>query len=179
MMITFILIGVWHGPDWKFIAYGIYNGSLIILGILMSPILNVIIKKFNIRITNFSWRLFKISGTFFLTTIGRYFSRASNLWSAVNMMGWTVRRINPWVFFDGTLNNLGLDTQDLNLLIASIMVLMLVDIFHEKGFQLRQKISEQNLVFRWSFYMAAIFSIIIFGIYGIGYESSDFIYKGF
>jgi len=95
------------------------------------------------------------------------------------MMGWTVQRINPWIFFDGTLFNLGLDYKEILLLFFSIAILFIVDIFHERGIHIRQKISEQGLIFRWSIYLIAIFSIIIFGVYGHNYKSSDFIYRGF
>ncbi len=30
LMITWILAGVWHGPDWNFVAYGVYHGSLLV-----------------------------------------------------------------------------------------------------------------------------------------------------
>jgi hypothetical protein len=49
----------------------------------------------------------------------------------------------------------------------------------EKGINIREKISKQNLLFRWAIYLAAIFTIIFFGIYGIQYNGSDFIYRGF
>ena len=32
--IIFFLIGIWHGAEWKYIAFGCYNGTLIVLGIL-------------------------------------------------------------------------------------------------------------------------------------------------
>ena len=178
-MITFTLVGVWHGPDWKFIAYGAYNGLLIFMGILTGPYLDKLIEKYKIRTQNFSWRFFKIIGTFILITIGRYFSRADSFWTAQNMMRWTVLKFNPWVFFDGTLLNLGLDAKDISVLLLSLLVLLVVGIFQESGVSLRERIAQQNLVFRWSLYLVAIFSVIILGIYGSAYHNIDFIYEGF
>ena len=37
-MATFLTIGLWHGAEFKYIAYGLYNGGIIILGLLLSHI---------------------------------------------------------------------------------------------------------------------------------------------
>jgi hypothetical protein len=42
-----------------------------------------------------------------------------------------------------------------------------------------EKFEEQNIVFRWIILYAAIMSIIVFGIYGAGYDVKTFIYGQF
>ena len=54
-----------------------------------------------------------------------------------------------------------------------------VDAAHEKGIKIRQTIAKQGIVFRWIVYYAAIFAVIIFGIYGSVYDSASFIYQQF
>ena len=179
MLITFLVIGIWHGASWKFVAYGLYNGVLIFTGILIEPFVGKIIKRFQIRTNVFSWHLFNLSLTFFLVSIGRYFSRANDFMDALRMLKRTFTTFNPWVLYDGSLNQLGLSERDMVLLILAVVVLFVVDLFQERGLSVRQIISEQNLVFRWGVYLLAVFSILIFGIYGIGYEPADFIYMGF
>ena len=39
MLITFLTVGIWHGANWKYVAYGLYNGILIFAGILFEPFL--------------------------------------------------------------------------------------------------------------------------------------------
>lgn len=34
---TFITIGIWHGAEFKYIAYGLYNGTIIVMGLLLEP----------------------------------------------------------------------------------------------------------------------------------------------
>jgi D-alanyl-lipoteichoic acid acyltransferase DltB (MBOAT superfamily) len=122
--ITFLLVGIWHGADWKFVAYGAYNGILICMGILLGPLSNQIIDKLNIDTKNFSWRFYKICGTFFLVSIGRFFSHAESYSKAINMIKWTLFNFNPPIFFDGTLLKLGLDSKDLWLLAICISVML-------------------------------------------------------
>jgi alginate O-acetyltransferase complex protein AlgI len=178
MTITFLVIGIWHGASWKFIFYGLYNGIFIFSGILFKPLVNFILPKFQIKTDRFSWRLFQIFSTFFLVSIGRYFSRAPSFMVALEMLKRTFSTFNPWVLLDGSLYKLGLDRVEVNFLIIVLVLLIIVDIFQERGYSIRTKISEQNIIFRWLLYFAIIFAILIFGMYGSGYDVTDFIYMG-
>ena len=44
---------------------------------------------------------------------------------------------------------------------------------------IRDVICEQNIIFRWILYFGLIFGIIIFGIYGSGYNAGAFVYGQF
>ena len=44
---------------------------------------------------------------------------------------------------------------------------------------IREKLDEQNMIFRWGVYVAAICSIVIFGVYGLGYDVANFTYMQF
>ena len=59
------------------------------------------------------------------------------------------------------------------------IILTVVGIWHERGIHVREEFQKQNLIFRWVVLLVALFSIIIFGIYGPGYDASSFIYKQF
>ncbi len=80
---------------------------------------------------------------------------------------------------NGGLLKLGLDVQDLWILLLSSLVLLTVSLLQESGIQIREALSKQNVVFRWIIYLGAIFSLILFGVYGLNYNASDFIYRGF
>jgi len=179
MLITFLVVGIWHGANWKYVAYGLYNGILIFMGILFEPFLSRVFTQDNAKINSFSWRFMKILGTLFLICIGRYFSRADDLMTALRMLKRTFSIFNPWVLSEGVFSQLGLNEKNLELLLVSILVLLVVDILQEKGYSLREKIAEQNIVFRWALYFTAIFAVLIFGVYGIDYVATDFIYMGF
>ena len=55
----------------------------------------------------------------------------------------------------------------------------MTDVLHEKGYAIFLAMSRQTVLFRWSLYLGLIWSVIMFGIYGIGYDSSQFIYFRF
>lgn len=76
------------------------------------------------------------------------------------------------------LNNFGLNTSDFTLLLLSICILLCVDVLR-KYINVRESIMQQNLVFRWILYYSIIFIILIFGIYGPGYDAGSFVYMQF
>ena len=81
----------------------------------------------------------------------------------------------PWKLVDGSLLKFGLGAPSLVLLAASLIILWGVSMMQER-FSVREAFAKQNLVFRWTVLYLAIFSILIFGVYGIGFDAAAFIY---
>jgi len=79
ILITFILIGLWHGDNWKFAFFGLYHGLLYIPLILTGAMF-----KKN-KLTTYNWGfpkpkvLFNILLTFGLATLGNIIFRADSL----------------------------------------------------------------------------------------------------
>ncbi len=179
MFLVYFLVGFWHGSSWKYVAYGIWNGVIITSGILLAPVYQKGIAFFRIKEGSFRWKLFGMARTFLLCSFGRFFSRAGSCMIAFSMIRNTFLEPRPWEFFDGTLLTLGLDAKDMTVLFAMVMLLLLVDIAHEKGIRIRESIANSGFVFRWLVYWTAFYLIVIFGMYGPAYDSSSFIYQQF
>ncbi len=177
--IVFFLIGIWHGAEWKYIAFGFYNGTLIVLGILFDQPLKKLIEKCQIRTECFSWHLFQVLRTLVLIALGKIITRAPGVGASVYMTQSMVRNWDGDILCNGGLLKLGLDTQDLWVLLLSSLVLLTISLLQESGIHIREALAKQNLLFRWIIYLAAIFSLILFGVYGLNYNASDFIYRGF
>ena len=74
---------------------------------------------------------------------------------------------------------IGITAGDFIIVVIGVAIMFVVSLLQEKGINIREKISKQNIVFRWILYYGIIFTIIIFGIYGVGYDASSFIYGQF
>ena len=85
----------------------------------------------------------------------------------------------PQHFYDGTLLHMCIDGWDFIAIAAGCVVVLFVSILQEKGYSLREHIAGQNIVIRWSVYLALILAVIIFGAYGSGYDQVAFIYGQF
>lgn len=177
-IITFFIIGLWHGADLKYIVFGFYHGGFMILGTLFEPQIKKLTAALQINTQAFSWTVFQIVRTFILVVIGRFFSRAVSLSAALIMMKNSLV-FNPTILFNGDLYKLGLSEREFTLLFFCLLLWFFVSLIQERGCSVRELISRQNLVFRWGLYFAGIGAILIFGIYGIGYDASAFIYRGF
>lgn len=83
------------------------------------------------------------------------------------------------IFADAHLE-FGIDESSMTLVFVCVIVLwavsMLQEYFAAQGSSVREKLAEQNIVFRWAIIYIAIFAIFIFGAYGKGYDPSAFIY---
>lgn len=177
--IVFFIVGIWHGAAWKYIAYGLYQATFVSTATLLEPLYQKCRIFFRINVNCFSWKIFQMCRTIFLVTLGRYFSRGDSFTAAVQMLKATISEWNIWVLFDGSLFKLGLDAANFIFMMCTILFLCVIDLMQEKGIHIREEIAKQDIVVRWTIYYLGIFSIIVFGMYGLGYDSGNFIYQGF
>lgn len=174
-----ILTGIWHGAAWNFVLWGLFHAALMTAGIICEESNQKLTKTLKIQTDTFSWRIFQITRTFILCCIGRIFFIAPNgVQSAFDIIGRIFSRPSLWQLFDGTLLSLGLDGPNFVLMLITIGILWCVSALQEK-MELRKEFAKQNIIFRWTILYMAIFSILIFGIYGAGYDASAFIYNQF
>ena len=178
--IVFFLVGFWHGANWTFIAYGLWNAIFIMAGVLLDDRYEAIKKGLHIDGDSFGWHLFQMIRSFFICSYGRFFSRADTLAQSLYMMRSSVAGFYGLAFItDGSLLNLGLDTANWIVLCIGLLVLFVVDLAHERGISFRDAIAGQQIVFRWIIYLAAISIPLVFGVYGSGYDAAAFIYQQF
>ncbi len=78
-----------------------------------------------------------------------------------------------------SLYEIGLDRGNWFMLCLGITILFIVDLIHERKQSVFYLISQQTIWFRWTLYLGLIWCVIMFGIYGVGYDASQFIYFQF
>ena len=171
--------GIWHGANWKYILYGLYYYVIMLLGMLLEPLGDKIVKWFKINRKTFGYSLWQILRTSGFVLIGMLIFRAKRFKIAVEMFKsmFTIRNLE--MIFNGKLYSIGLKPADFVVLVIGILLMFVVSIYQEKGYKIREKIEKQNIVFRWVLYYGCLIAIIVLGIYGPGYNASDFIYGQF
>ena len=179
LIIVWTSNGIWHGAGMRYAAYGFYWGVLTILSVQCGPFLERLTQKMKIRTGSYSWKLWQMFRTFFLVCFGRALIKAPSLMTGLRIWKSILTKWDPWIFVKDNIYKLGLARQEFFVLLASLAVLLFVDVLHEKGIRIRETVAKQNLVFRWLLYLAAIFAIIIFGMYGPGFNAAEFIYGRF
>lgn len=175
--IAFTFIGVWHGAEFKYLAYGFYNAIIISGAMVVAPALKKINKILRVNTEAFSWKVFRMLRTFTLVTIGRLFPRAVSFSAAISMFT-SMFHLNPGTFFNKDLPSFAYEPREFIVIFIGLAVWFLVSVLREQGVDVRDSLAKQNLWFRWTIYFALFFSVIIFGVYGPEVIAT-FIYRGF
>lgn len=171
-MIVFGVSGLWHGASWHFVVWGVLHG----IYLNMENSIRLLKKRihFQNKILKFSDKMICTLAVFFLTDIAWVFFRSASVKNALlYFMQMTFSYQNT------SLLSLGLQWYDWLILIISITIMFIVDVLHEKGLGLRTLLYRERLWLRWLIYLAAFWGILMFGIYGVSYDASQFIYFQF
>lgn len=180
MFLTFLLVGVWHGAEWKYVAYGIWNASIISSSILLQPVYGRLADACHIKRESPLWRLICMARTFCLVSLGRFFARGTSLHAALVMLKSAFTVWNPEVLTNGTfLFPIGLLLQDWLVILFMVLLLLAVGLWQERGICLREAIAGQRLPVRWAVYVAGVLLLVLFGMYGPDYEAASFVYQQF
>lgn len=180
MFIVYLLVGIWHGANWKYIAYGIWNGLFIMSGIMFENIYKKCLELMRIDNNSMSFNIFRMVRTFLICSMGRIFSRANDLCHAFNMYkSMTTKYFDLSYLNSELLSELGLNMKNWILLFITILIVLYFDYLKEKGINIRDEIGNKHIVIRWVLYYILILAILVFGLYGGAYDASAFIYGRF
>lgn len=179
MLCVWLLMGLWHGGSWKYIlGQGMWFWTMIVLSQMLEPCFKKIKSTLNINTECFSWHLFQSLRVYLLVCVGNMFFRLGSFTEALRTIKLGFSEWDIRFLLDGSLYELGLGEKDFRLMIVSLGVLLLVDVLNDKE-SVRKRLARQNIVFRYLILLLLIFAILIFGMYGIGYDAQSFIYEGF
>lgn len=181
LMVVFTVSGLWHGASWHFVMWGMLNGAYQVLGEWLKPIREKIMFVLRVDKTVFSHRLGQMLTTFFLVDLSWIFFRAESLRKGLSILKkmFVSGPLNPWLTWGNNLKAMGLTLATRNLLIVSLFIMFVVDLCKYNGIHLISWVTKQGVWFRWLVYYAAIFGVLVFGVYGPGYDASAFIYFQF
>ncbi|MCR5473849.1 MAG: hypothetical protein K6F28_01455 [Lachnospiraceae bacterium] len=179
LLVSWFLIGLWHGGGWNYIfGVGLYMWLVIVAGELLSPFFGWLVKVLHINTNCASYTLFLRIRTFLLFMFGLSFFRADTLESGFKMWKYAFVTFNPWIFFDESFFNMGLDRREWGILAFGMLLLFVVSYISQKR-NVRDLIKEQNVVARYAIFAILFTMVIVYGYYGAEFNAADFIYGRF
>jgi D-alanyl-lipoteichoic acid acyltransferase DltB (MBOAT superfamily) len=169
LIITYLLMGLWHGAAWTFIIFGLFHGILLVLETITEKYRN---RLFDLVRLNEVAALKNALGwvvTISLLSFSLLFFRA-------NSLGDSVLLIKNSLDFSGTKEAVRFMLRNGELLFGLVMiiVLMAAEFLHAK-YDLTRIISGRPLIVRWGIYIGFIFFILVFGVL----QKQKFIYFQF
>ena len=178
VMIVFLASGLWHGASWNFVIWGFLHGIYQVLGGITLSARKRICRSLSIdRNTHYHHFVQRII-VFILVCFGWIFFRANSISDAFGIIK-SIAAFNPWVLTNGALLNMGLDSYQWIVVLLSTFFLAAVSTSRYYRINPIEKLLKTNIIFRWTCIFIFLFIVLIFGIYGPGYDESQFIYFQF
>ncbi|MBQ1686576.1 MAG: MBOAT family protein, partial [Ruminococcus sp.] len=179
-LIVFLVVGVWHGADWKYVAFGIWNGGIIMLSILLQPLFDGAVDKLRINRKNPVFIGFQIFRTLLVVLVGYVFDVVHDFGEGMYTFGqfFTGQNLPEGIAQIGTL---GLLWQDYVVIGLGSIVLLVASIIQEKHPEtdIRHMLDQKIFFVRALVLYIGVMAVVIFGIYGSGYNAADFVYMQF
>lgn len=179
-LIVFLLVGIWHGATWKYVAFGAWNGVIIMLSILLQPVFDSIIKKLHIRRECWWYSLFAMFRTFLIVLVGYVFDVAPSFIQGVNTIAKFFTDQNFKIGYS-QISELKIDLADCFVILIGAAIILFVSIMQERNPErsLRVQLDEKPFAVRFLLLYAGIMAVVVFGVYGSGYDAASFVYMQF
>jgi D-alanyl-lipoteichoic acid acyltransferase DltB (MBOAT superfamily) len=176
-LLIFFIVGIWHGAELRYIAYGLYNGFIIAFSNLLEPAYKKGLQTFRINAESKGWKSFQIFRTFVLINIGWVFDCSiGGLRAAAHTVKVIFTNMDFAQLTGGFISNIGLTSLDYIIIAAGCVVILIVSILKEKNIDIRESLARKPIPVRWLVYYAVFISIIILGYIT---DNGGFMYAAF
>lgn len=179
LMVVFLVSGLWHGASWHYVIWGAVHGVYQIVGGISKNLRRFVCAVLNIDRKTPQYKMFQRLVTFVLVCFAWIFFRSENTTQAVYAVRKIFTDFRPWSMYDGGIVSMGLDIANIAVLLAAAVLQIFVSVTEYKGISAADTVEKMHAFARWPIYLTLLFSVLILGIYGPGFEASQFIYFQF
>ena len=171
--------GLWHGPKWTYIFYGVFYFVVILTELIFEPLGDKLLEKLKLTRKSAGVEITRILRTWIVIFAGELFFRANTLKDGFMMFGNIFKSFNPSILWNGTALGWGLDFADWAVVFIMLIVVIIISVIKERGIDITKELLAKPLLLRWGLTLGLIMVLLIFGLYGPGFEEVDMIYAGF
>lgn len=175
-MTVWLVAGIWHGASWNFVVWGLANGAVL----LISQELTGWYRKFR-DFCPFcrtrGYEVFQILRTCLLFAwlemfeyypFKTVFAMSKSLLASIGA---------PWTG-DGRFEALGLNRADLGILAAGMAFMLAVSVLQRRE-SVRDRLERRPVPVQYGLMFGLFLLVVVTGVYGHGYDVSQFIYNQF
>ncbi|MBD5545165.1 MAG: MBOAT family protein [Lachnospiraceae bacterium] len=163
MFIVWFATGFWHDASWRYILWGIANGTIMISSMCLSEQFKTWKQKLHIREENKFWQLFRRLRTFLLISLLKVFPAASSTGNSLRILKRIVTdfriEFSYQAWFPGLIKNY------LAYILFGLVLFLMVSIRQEKE-HFRVHMERKSFVYRWCLYLVLLCAILSFGMFG-------------
>jgi len=175
---VWLATGIWHGAAWYFVVWGLMNFAVIMISQELEPLYAKFHARFHLK-SKKGYVVFEIIRTFLLMSALKLFDCYRNVRLTFKMFFSIFTDFNLKDVTGTGLTELGITGAEYLVCIVAVILIFLVSLYRTlKGREIRESLFE-----RYPLYLLAcallLISITVLGVYGIGYDSTSFIYNQF
>ena len=177
LLITWFLLGCWHGVTLNYIVHGLYHGTFVILAAVLGEYYAACCTKLRINTESTAWKTFQILRTFIIVNIGYVLFRSTGI-----KMAFTIyNRIFNNLIFSGWSAVLRTDfTASYWVIIAASLIACLLIELIEKKERFNIWLNRQKYPVKWGILYILIISVIFTKMFSDApVASGNFIYFNF
>jgi D-alanyl-lipoteichoic acid acyltransferase DltB (MBOAT superfamily) len=176
--VVWFATGIWHGAAWNFIVWGLMNFVVIMISQELEPLYAKFHNRFAVQ-GKAPWEAFRIVRTILLMSCIRMFDCYRNVPLTFQMVGTMFTSVKLSVFTNGSLMELGISQADYLVLVIGFFVVLGVSLYKYHRGPVREALYAKPAAVIYGVMGLLFVTILIFGAYGAGYDSSQFIYNQF
>ena len=177
-MIVWTATGIWHGASWRYVAWGVCNGAVILLSEELSPLYRRFHKRFPKLTGTVGYRAFQVLRTFLLLCCLRIFDRYASLKIAIRSFLHMFKKFDLHALSKKEFLDMGMTGVDYAICFAGVLVMFFVSMLGRRQ-SVRGWISERSYSVKYILFLLLFLATVLFGVYGVGYDASSFIYNQF
>ena len=176
-LLIFFIVGIWHGAEWRYVIYGIYNGLIIAVSAVLKPYFKKWLEIFHINGESKGWHIVQIIRTFILVNIGWIcdISALGMRWGIDFTLG-LFKNYHLSQLRLSYLSSFGLAAYDYAILLVGCLIILIVSLLKERGVNIRESIALKPIALRWAIYYGFFVMILVLGYIG---TTSGFMYANF
>ncbi|MCH3947932.1 MAG: MBOAT family protein [Olsenella sp.] len=162
-LLVFLIVGLWHGAEPHYVAWGLYNGLVIALADLLAPAFSRANAALRVDESSRAHRALCVARTFLVVNVGWYFDRIYGFGDSLLCLRNTLTNFNPGAFFL-TLHEDGITALNLQFLVFAALACLLVfavSLAQERGVDVGGRILGWNCVARAALYFLVLSLIVI------------------
>ena len=179
-LIVFLVVGIWHGADWKYVGFGLWNGLIIMVSILLQPVFDIILEKLHINPKAAWYSVFQMLRTFIIVLVGYVFDVAPGINESMNTFKLILTN-QSFAQARAQISELKKKKKDFIVILVGIIVIFTVSVIQERhpSTTIREMLDKKPFILRFALIFIGIMAVIVYGIYGSGYNPADFVYMQF
>ena len=155
-IIVFSLVGIWHGLGTNFFAWGLYNGIILAISVILADKYVQWKKTFKIDSKSIGWKAFSLLRTFAIVTIGWVFDCATTAKGSVQLF------VNSFKFCSSNMSQYSISKTELSIVLLFFAIVMVIDVLHEKNYSIRDYLNKKPVIIQFALWIIIIQIIAVF-----------------